>query len=120
VRRFAPIQGHNEKAIGAYSEDSRHSIVVLSHQLRLARIGLSTPLARLTVGAKGEQREVFRAAQREERFAQQPNRRQKASALLAGAARTPWPAGRSGTRHGAPERNPASFRDLLWWRNPAT
>ncbi len=30
VRRFAPIQGHKEKALGPYSENRRHSIATLS------------------------------------------------------------------------------------------
>jgi hypothetical protein len=71
-------------------------------------------------GAQGEQRGILGAGQREERFAQQPNRRQKASVMLAGAARTRWPARRPGTRRTAPARNPASLRDLLWRRCPAT
>ena len=36
VRRLTPIQGHEEEAIGTYSEDRGHAIAILPHRVEIS------------------------------------------------------------------------------------
>ena len=72
VGRLAPIQRHEEEAVGTDSEKCRHGIAILSHRVEVSTAGASKPLVRLThLSERSKSRIAFMPADIDRRYARE-------------------------------------------------